>query len=269
MMHRALRVFALANGALWLVLGVGWFVGARWALDLWPWPEVPMTFVFLASIGASIAVVWLAVAWSGEVAALAGVGLNILVAAAIAAWHLQRAGEGALAAGAALAALGGLALHGWARRQTLLDPRVMPRFVRAVFVLFTVVLVAAGAALVLRRQVFPWQLHASSAVLVGAIFLGAAAYFAHAAAQTRWAHAVPPLAGFLAYDLVLFWPYGKLLAAPTAAVDDLYGDGGGTVNLTSLSVYLTVLGASTAVALYFFCVHPPTRLRRRRAGGAG
>ena len=50
-----------------------------------------------------------------------------------------------------------------------------------------------------------------------------------------------------------------------AAVDDYYGDVGGSVNMTSLSVYLSVLGASTALALYYLLVHPSTRLVRRRA----
>jgi hypothetical protein len=140
----------------------------------------------------------------------------------------------------------------------------MPPLVRGAFVAFTLTLIVAGTALCFQRQVFPWQLHPSSMMMVGAIFLGAAAYFAHAAMQSAWVHAAPALWGFLAYDLVLFAPYLRMLSAGGAAAADDYGDGV-AVNLTSLSVYLGVLAASTTLALYCMWVHPSTRFVRRRA----
>lgn len=219
-----------------------------------------MTFVFLASIGASIAVVWLAVAWAGEWAALSGVGLNILVAAMGSALHLFSLGEPWLAAGAGFAAGFGLLLYAWARRQPVKDPRAMPGLVRGAFCAFTVVLIVAGGALVAQQQVFPWRLQPSTLVLAGAIFLGAAAYFAHGAANPRWAHAAPPLWGFLFYDLVLFVPYFRLFGADTGGVDDYYGDGGAAVNQTSLVIYLTVLSVSAVLAIYALFVNPATRI---------
>lgn len=256
----AARGFAVVNAVIWTVLAFGWNFRADWAVRLLPWSEVPMTFVFLASIGASIAVVWLAVAWAGEWAALSGVGLNIVVAAAGSALHLFSLGLPWLAAGAAFAAGFGLVLYAWARRQPVKDPRAMPRLVRGAFVVFTVVLIVAGGALVARQQVFPWRLQPTTLVLVGAIFLGAAAYFAHGAANSRWAHAAPPLWGFLFYDLVLFVPYLRLLGADTGSVDDYYGDGGGAVNQTSLVIYLAVLSVSAALAVYALFVNPATRV---------
>ncbi|MGK2952766.1 MAG: hypothetical protein ACSLEZ_10330 [Thiobacillus sp.] len=255
----AARSFAVVNAVIWAVLAFGWSFRADWAVRLLPWPEVPMTFVFLASIGASIAAVWLAVAWAREWAALSGVGLNIVVAGTGSALHLLLLGRPWLAASAALAAGFGLLLYGWARRQPVKDPRAMPRLVRWAFMVFTVVLIVAGGALVAQRQVFPWRMQPSTMVLVGAIFLGAAAYFAHGAANPRWAHAAPPLWGFLLYDLVLFVPYLRLLGADTGGVDDYYGDGGGAVNRTSLAIYLTVLSVSAALAVYALFVNPATR----------
>lgn len=59
--------------------------------------------------------------------------------------------------------------------------------------------------------------------------------------------ASPALWGFLAYDLVLFVPCGRLLFADGTAADDIYGDGQ-RINLTSLAIHLTVLAASTLLA---------------------
>lgn len=256
----AARGFAVVNAVVWAVLAFGWNFRADWAVRLLPWSEAPMTFVFLASIGASIAVVWLAVAWAGEWAALSGVGLNIVVAAIGSALHLFSLGQPWLALGAGFAAGFGLMLYAWARRQPVKDPRAMPRLVRGPFVVFTVVLIVAGGALVAEQQVFPWRLQPSTLVLVGAISLGAAAYFAHGAANPRWAHAAPRLWGFLFYDLVLFVPYLRLLGADTGSVDDYYGAGGDPVNQTSLVIYLAVLSVSAALAVYALFVNPATRV---------
>lgn len=259
----AVRLLAGASALLWAALGLGWYTGSRWAVVLWPWPEVPMSFVLLASMAAFIAVVWATVAWSGELAALSGAGLNIVVAGVGLGAHLglQRL------IGPALVMWGGAVvgawLLAWARRQPIRDARLTPTAVRFGFVAFTLALGFAGGALVLQQQVFPWQLHPASLRLIGALFLGAAAYFAYAAAQARWVHAAPPLWAFLAYDGVLCVPYLRLLGGGAAAVDDYYGDAA-AVNMTSLSVYLAVIGSSAALALYCLFFHPATRLLRRR-----
>ena len=260
----AVRIMATINALCWLALGAGWYAGAAWALDLWPWPEVPMTFLFLASIAASIAVVWATVAWTGELAALSGVGLNIAVASGATGAHLWQLNLPAPAAAALVGAAFGVLLFAWARRQSVRDGRAMPALVRGAFVFFTLTLIAAGGALTLSHQVFPWRLHPSGMAVIGAVFLGAAAYFGHAALQTHWVHAAPPLWGFLVYDLVLFGPYLRMLSGGDAFLDEYY-DGGG-VNMLSLQIYLGVLAASTAVALYCLLMHPSTRLWRRRAG---
>ncbi len=122
-----------------------------------------------------------------------------------------------------------------------------------------VTLIVAGFTLLLQRQVFPWRLQPPSATLFGCIFLGAAAFFANALNSRHWAVAAPALWGFLVYDLVLFVPYGRMLFADSAAVDDPYGDGQ-RINLTSLAVYMSVLVASTLLALHAALLAPETRL---------
>ena len=81
---------------------------------------------------------------------------------------------------------------------------------------------------------------------------------------TRWALGASLfLLGFLAYDLVLFVPYFKMLADAGVA-DDIYG--GEPVNRTSLVIYLAVLTSSTLLALYAVLLHPTTRWRAATTG---
>ncbi len=101
---------------------------------VWPWPEASMSFVFLGSITASVATVWASVAVSGELAALAGVGLNIVVAGVPAVVFLaaQVATGTSANAGPALAFATASSVFGfWLWRMTralpVHDPRPMPR----------------------------------------------------------------------------------------------------------------------------------------------
>lgn len=256
-------VFALL--ALMLI-GAGPRVAAAW-----PWPEASMSFVFLGSITASVATVWASVALSGELAALAGVGLNIVVAGVPAVvflgWQTATGTRADLVPALAFAtatSVFGLWLWRATRALPVHDPRPLPRIVRLAYFAFVVTLIVAGIALVAQRQVFPWRLQPPSATVFGCIFLGAAAFFANALHSGRWAVAAPALWGFLVYDLLLFVPYGRLLFADSAAADDIYGEGQ-RINLTSLAIYLSVLGASTLLALHAALVDPATRLWRGRS----
>lgn len=54
----------------------------------------------------------------------------------------------------------------------------MPGLVRASFLVFAIVLVLVGTALIMRYPaVFPWPLQPQSSVVSGWVFLGAAMYF--------------------------------------------------------------------------------------------
>jgi hypothetical protein len=229
-----------------------------------------MSFMFLGSITASVATVWASVAISGELAALAGVGLNIVAAGVpvvvFLVWQAATVTNGDL--GPALLFATASSIFGfWLWRTTRAipgrDPRPLPRIVRLSYLAIVVTLIVAGITLVAQRQVFPWRLQPESATIFGCIFLGAAAFFANALRSGRWAVAAPALWGFLVYDLVLFVPYVRLLLADGAAADDMYGDGQ-HVNLTSLTIYLSVLAASTLLALHAALVEPSTRLWRGR-----
>lgn len=262
----AARVSVLGVAAAVAAVAYALYTGAFWVIGAWPWPETHMSFVFLASIAASVCMVWLSIGLTGELAALAGVGVNIVVASfgacvflAQQAWTTARGDLALAVVASAVSCAFGVLLWRWARRLPVRDPRSMPLFVRWAFIAFVVTLVVAGSALALQMQVFPWRLQDQTATLFGFVFLGAAAYFAHAVARARWAFGAPPLWGFLAYDLVLFVPYSKLLLADPGAADDIYGSGE-PVNRTGLVIYLTVLSTSALLALYAMFLHPATRL---------
>ncbi|HEU0201541.1 MAG TPA: hypothetical protein VFR86_14040 [Burkholderiaceae bacterium] len=269
---RAVRALGFAVAAACTAMTYALYTAPYWALGAWPWPEQQMSFVFLASIVASIGMVWLSVAVTGELAALAGVGVNMLVASlgaclflALQTWQTGRDDLLPAIVLSGVSSAFGVWLWRWAGRLAVRDPRPMPAFMYRACIVIVVTPIVAGSALVLQRQVFPWLLQAETATLFGFIFLGAAAYFVHAAVRRRWAFAVPPLLGFLVFDLVLFVPYAKLLADP-GAVDDIYG--GEPVNRTSLAIYLAVLASSTLLALYALLLHPATRWRAARAASA-
>lgn len=157
----------------------------------------------------------------------------------------------------------GASLYAWARRLPVRDPRPMPPVVRWAFVVFALTLLVVGSALVLQvPRVFPWDLQPRSSTIFGLIFLGAAVYFVHGVLNPRWAFGAVQLWSFLAYDVVLFAPYLGMLfpGSPAQSGFDDYGGTDGGVNLTSLAVYLTVLGVSTVLALYMAFIHPATRI---------
>lgn len=253
------------------VLAWGWGFKLPWAVALWPWAEAPMSHVLLAAIAAGMAVVWAALARSGDAGGWVGMGLYFITSGTLMATYLgqrsvHQAGLGGpLLWAAALLLLGILALRTGRRARAAPGPALTP-LVRGSFIAFAVVLLASGLALVLHwPAVLPWRPQPPTASLIGGLFIGAAAYYAHEARRSRWSSGGPALAGFLAYDLVLAVPYVRLLfAAPAALADDYGGAPDAAVNMTSLVVYLVVIVASAGVALWAFLVDPRTRCWRRR-----
>ncbi len=267
---RIARALAAATALVFALLALVLIGAGPRVVAVWPWPEASMSFVFLGAITASVATVWASVALSGELAALAGVGLNIVIAGVPAVvflgWQAATGTGPDLVPAVAVAitsSIFGLWLWRVTRALPVRDPRPLPRIVRLAYVAVVVTLIVAGITLLAQRQVFPWRLQPQSASVFGCIFLGAAAFFANSLRSGRWAVAAPALWGFLVYDLVLFVPYARLLFADSASTDDMYGDGQ-RINLTSLAIYLSVLAASTLLALHAALVDPATRLWRAR-----
>lgn len=242
----------LVGGLVALVGAIGFLLGWRDVVRIWPFLAYGLTPVFLASILAAIAapVIWIGL--TGEFAALRGGAANLLVSGGgIAAYGLSQswgdpAGRVQMFAVIHLAvAMAALLLLVASQRAAWRDARPTPVLVRIAFAIFGLTLVAVGTALVLRRDVFPWPLDDHTSVVYGLIFLGAAVYFAYGLWRPVWGNAKGQLAGFLAYDLVLIVPFVRLWPVSPSP---------------SLAVYLGVICASAVLAIWYLAVSPKYRL---------
>jgi hypothetical protein len=251
-----IRAALVLAGLLTFVLAGGFFARLSWATNLWPWPAAPLSYVFIASILAAIAVPLLWIAVSGELAAMQAGSIDLAVMyGGMLVYIMTRIGTAgqptlwpyAIVFGLACIASG--VAFVWSRRIAWRDQRPMPGLVRGSFAGFAVILVAAGTALILHAAIFPWRLTAESSAMFGLIYLGAAVYFIHGFLRPRWQNAAGQLAGFLAYDLVLLAPFLEHFKV-------VHGG-----QLASLIVYTTFLVYTGALAIHYLFLHDETRIR--------
>jgi hypothetical protein len=250
------RVGLIGAGLASLVLTAAFFWRWDWAVDLWPWSDSRLSFVFLASIVAAIGMPALWIGLSGELRAIEAGALDLAVTyAGVVAYVLALAGDpgqpalGAYVAAFAVLGLLSLAAFLWARRIPMRDPRPMPGPVRVSFAVLSVALIGFGTALLFGADVFPWDLRDESSVIFGLIYLGAAIYFLHGLARPSWSNATGQLIGFLAYDLVLIGPF-------IGHFDEATGG-----KLLSLIIYTAVLVYTAGLAIYYLFVNAETRLQ--------
>jgi hypothetical protein len=130
----------------------------------------------------------------------------------------------------------------------LKDARPTPRLVLLSFGIFAVSLVLVAGALLFKQPVFPWTLTPESSIVFGCIFLGDAFYFIHALLHPRWHNAAGQLLSFLAYDLMLIFPFLRLFATVKPEFR------------LSLTVYVLVLVYSGVLALYYLFINKGTRI---------
>jgi hypothetical protein len=258
---RPVGPFMLIVAAIQAVFAVLFFTRSPIAVELWPLPQTgEMMMIFLASIfaAASGATAW-AVLW-GEPGSLVGIALDyvvIFLPLSLYALTLDPARGGGPST-FAIVTLGGVGMGvwmlWWSWRRPLADPRPTPTIVRAAFLVFVVALVLTGGALVVQtRNMLPWALTPELSVVAGAIFLGAAAYFAYASVRPRWTNAGGQLAGFLAYDLVLIVPFLTRFRSVYSGWS------------LSLTVYIAVVIGSGILAAWYLFVAPDTRIFRASA----
>ena len=183
-----MRLGLIAAGLVTLVFTVGFLGQAHWATTLWPWEVTPLSYLFLASILAAIAmpVIWIGV--SGELAAMRAGAVDLAVTyGAMFVYVITLIGDdgqpalGAYAVVFALGFVGMIVTYMRTRTIRWRDPRPMPSVVRASFLLFAAMLIGAGGALVFGADIFPWELGDETQVMFGFIYLGAAAYFLYGA----------------------------------------------------------------------------------------
>jgi hypothetical protein len=253
-MLKAIRYLVFLAGWLMLLLAIGFVLQLSIATRLWPWPDGRLSYLFVGSIlaAASAAALW--IGWSGELGALPAGAMTVFVTALGSSLYFlrlafleDRTDLIAYGIGALLMAGASGAAFLWSRRLPLGDARPTPRPVRISFWIFVAALLLAAGALLMRLQIFPWPLNPDSAVIFGLIFLGDAFYFLYGLLYPRWHNAKGQLLSFLAYDLVLIFPFLLLF---------------GTVqpgHAPSLTAYVIVLLYSGTLAAYYLFINAATR----------
>jgi heme/copper-type cytochrome/quinol oxidase subunit 4 len=251
------RALLVLTGLVLLITGVGFFEQMPWAISLWPWQDGKLSFMFIAAIMAAIGLPLFWLGWSGELAAMrggaldlattyTGLGMTILVGAESAKQWLSIP---IVLGGIVLAALFNLWLYKWSSRLTFKDNRRTPNLVRWAFLLFGIILVVVGIALLLRYPyIYPWPLQPQSSVVFGWIYLGAAVYVLHSVIYPVWGNIKGQLLGFAAYDLVLLIPFINHIDVVKPA------------HQLSLSFYLLFIVCSLLLSLYYLLIARHWRL---------
>jgi hypothetical protein len=246
------RVFFFFAAGLCALLSFGFLLDHPWATWLWPYYTYRMSRIFIASVLLAVAAPVFLIGWKEEWAAVRGGAPNLLVMflfmgvyALVSARSTPATLFGTMAL---LFAAVQLILFALALPYRFRDNRPTPGPVLWSFRFFVLVLVAVGVALISRvGNILPWMVSTELSVLYGAVFLSAAVYFAHAIRAGVWGAAVGPLAGFLAYDLVLIGPFLVMFAD---IPDHLR---------LSLILYTAVVLFSGALALYYLWHGPDPR----------
>ncbi len=248
----------LVGGLLILALAFGFIFQVPFVIQFWPWKDSRLSYIFVGSILAAISAAALWIGWARELGALSGGALNIFVIAITSAiYFLQLALLGNrpnllfLGFFSLLAALVSIIAFFWSRRIPLNASTPMPRLVRVSFGIFLAALLSASIALIFHLPIFPWALNADSSVIFGCIFLGDAFYFLYGLLFPNWHNAKGPLLSFLAYDLVLIFPFLALFSTIKPQFE------------LSLIVYIAVLIYSGAIAVYYSFFNSQTRTWKR------
>ena len=246
MSQTIIRVSFFVVGLLLLALAAGFIGGVPAVTQLWPWPDGRLSYLFVASILAAFGAGSLLTYWTQDWRSAAGGGVALLFGfggMAVTLVSLRLDGTPipiSYLVGYALVALQGAALWYWGITNHRLDPRPIPRLVRLSTWVFAITLLLVGIALTLKvPTIFPWPLSANSSMLYGWMFLGLSLNYGYVGLCNRWSHAKVSLMGFLAYDLVLIFPFLQHFSHVRPE------------HLTSLSIYTAVLVYSGVLAVYY------------------
>ncbi|HEX2623529.1 MAG TPA: hypothetical protein VHL11_25385, partial [Phototrophicaceae bacterium] len=237
----------------------------RWSFtrDLWPWTGTysslnGLSSIFIASIAAATAGSLFWTVWTGEVAGAAGGGIDLLFTFGgsgifLLQDYLAMGSSRSLIASVIclLIAIGSIIVFWTGNQIPFKDPRPQPLLVRRSFMFFIFLLLAVGTILILKiEDVFPWNISVQASVVYGWIFIGAGLYFSYSLVRTGWANTGGQLAGFLAYDLVLIYPFLTYLSR---VPDHLR---------FALLLYIGTLVYSGIMAIYYLFFNPKTRFQR-------
>jgi hypothetical protein len=255
-MKRIFRSIFVILGILSFILTIALFVQLPLLTSILPSTSSFPLCTFLASITASITASLLWIGFSGEFGATAGGAIDLAVFYAgltIFLLHSQQNVSQRLLTGVLLCLMGviiSLGIFLWFRRYPIVDRRLMPLPLRISFAGFVVVLLLVGSALLLQvPNVFAWPLNPLSSAIMGCFFLGSACYFLYGLYTPRWHNACGQLWSFLAYDIVLIFPFLFHFTTVSPA------------RLPSLIVNTIILVYSGTLALYYLLIKKETRSR--------
>jgi len=253
---KAIRYLLFLVGIAQLFFAAAFFLQWPFAVNLWPFEgTTPLTFIFIASIFAAAAAPTLWAVVTENYGTLAGIALDyftILAPVSILSFQLgARDGDPRLTTYAMVCVFGaifGLGLFIWSARIPIRGVLPMPGFVRWSFILFIIALLIVGGRLVFKvPNSIPWKITPELSVVMGWMFLGAATYFAYGLLRPSWLNSAGQMIGFLAYDVVLIWPFlSRLPATPPE-------------NKLGLTVYTAVVVYSGLLAIYYLFVNRTTR----------
>lgn len=256
MIRLGMRYILLTFGVLSAALAVGYFLQMPWALATWPWQDGRLSHIFISSVLAAVAAAMLWIGKSTQFAGAAGGFLHMatmLGGAALVFFPLgQERADTRLTAYAlvcAVAAAGCVAAFAWAQRQPTLINRRLPTALRVWCVLYILIVIPAGIALIRRAPgIMPWPLKPESSMVYGWIFVAAAWSFVYPLWRPQVEHIRVGLVGFLAYDAVLLVPFVRHFETVRPELH------------TSLLLYVVALSVSTAVSLYYLFLNRDTRI---------
>jgi hypothetical protein len=252
---RITKSLFVGGGMIFLMLTLGFFLQMPWAAALWPWPDSRLSYIFIASITAAVAAPMIWIGLSGEYGVARGGAISLAVAAAGTAIYLfylySREHDTQILVTAVFFALFvplNLLIYLWSRRIPIRDQRDEPIMVEFSLLLFIIVLILVGSALLRQTlRVFPWPVNPESSVIFGLMFIAAAIYFFTALRVPKWHNARGQLLGFLAYDLVLIGPF---LAHFSTVQPE---------HTTSLIIYTLLIILSGAFAVFYLFINKSTR----------
>lgn len=256
-MSRNYRTLFFTICALQALFAVGFFFQLPFALALWPWKATSaLSYILLASFFAAAAASTCWCIASKTYGALAGVALDYLVIfGPLALYSFVAAasrGQSSLAWFGLACVVGvafGAALFRWSRRIPLSPTPPMPRLARWSFVVFILALLLVSVQMIFRfPNIVPWVVTDDLSVIIGVMFLGAAAYFIYALRYPSWSNTAGQLAGFLAYDVVLIVPFLQRMGSIQPQFR------------TNLIIYIAVLVYSGLLAAYYLFISPTTRI---------
>ena len=254
---KRIQQVTLLIGIIVFLMALGIYLSLPGFRQLWVWPHAaPLGLAFVGAwlAGGAATAIWIGVTGHFTVLrvlmltmviAFIGSGLRLISQQSLPGNERYLPFALFFFASAILAAV----TIGLTRRLPERGDALPPAAIRWAFLLFSAILLLAGGALLIDRpNIFPIPLSTDVAFVYGSFFLGSFGYYFHGFLRPSALNATGQMLSFLVYDLLLIPPFLRHLSV----VEDQHQ--------TSLVVYLGVLIVSAFFCAYFLLIDPRTRM---------